>query len=408
MSGSPPLNKICDEVITQINKTGKNYDNIIVLGTLLVILRANEAAYDTFFNDAANAAIFTNLQSNIANVDAFEFVKQVLLHIPTPAVSGGTPAVSGGTPPSPGKDVKTNIQLKIQNGDNKNAIQIDFNNNDMLSTSGINADQTKLNLEQKFINLAQVFYECGFNGKVFGANFLPTNTVIVEKIINGEADATGTIRNGINPDIVLCRGVLNAIDQKDIDFKIHVIYCSGMTTSSRFNEKDFTALKNIKFETNNIPGTCKSGIKTYIEKNDGKTNHTVVFLDGLKRDFTQTDLDEILDLFDDGDNKSLDLITYDMTPITPSKTTSKTLKNIRVTQVIEEDWISSKPSVNDRIMFRGNGVKRYATMNMDDTGVFNASNVKTIQIDKALNREKKTQILDYILFSKLVVNIRSL
>ncbi len=378
MSAPPATKKICDEVISQIGKTVKNYDNIIVLGTLLVILRANEAAYDAFFNNAANAAnaaIFTDLQNNIDKVDAFEFVKQVLLN--------------SGAGDSPGKDVKTNIQLKIQNGDNKNAIQIDFNNNDMLSTSGINADQTKLNLEQKFINLAQVFYECGFNGKVFDANFLSGSAAIDKDIIN--------------TDIVKCQLALNAIAQKDIEFKIHVIYCSGITTFSRFNEKDFTALKNINFETNNIPGTCKSGIKTYIEKNEGKTKHTVVFLDGILN-FSQTDLDDILDLFDDGDNKSLDVIMYDMTPITPSKT----LKNIRVTQVIEEEWTTIKPKAENRIMFRGNGVKRYAIMNMDDAGAFNASNVKTIKIDKALNREKKTQILDYILFSKLVVNIRSL
>jgi hypothetical protein len=391
MSAPPATKKICDEVISQIGKTVKNYDNIIVLGTLLVILRANEAAYNTFFNNGANAAIFTNLQNNIGNVDAFEFVKQVLLN-------------SSNVGNSPGKDVKTNIQLKIQNGDNKNAIQIDFNNHDITNTAGFNPDQTKLNLEQKFINLAQVFYECGFNGKVFDATNLTNSKGIGAAIIDGTADATGKMVDGINPDIVKCQLALNAIANKDIEFKIHVIYCSGMLTYSRFNEKDFTALKNIKFQTNNIPGTCKSGIKTYIGENEGKTKHTVVFLDGLKRDFTQTDLDDILDLFDDDDNKSLDLITYDMPTITPSKT----LKNIRVTQVIEEVWTTGKPKAENRIMFRGNGVKRYATMNMDDTGAFNASNVKTIQIDKALNREKKTQILDYILFSKLVVDIRSL
>ena len=357
-----------------------SYDDTVVLGTLLVILRSNQTAYDTHFvtqnGTDTNLKILQNsadsknfFDPNAKNI--FGFVKEVLLK-----ESENPPNSSSITP---------EIELEIVNNENA-GIKIQFDNKATLgaTTGTFDKDATKSNFEKNFINLAQVFYECGFGTTVQKA--------VLTNQINSGLSAEIADLAFINSDIGFCKTILKNLKNKTT---LHVLYCNGATVRQRYNEKDFTNLPNVKFTTNKIPGRCISSIKDYVKKNKSAT-HTIVFLDGISF-LNTTEISDLNGVFSD---KFVDIIIYDsQLDRKDIQTTdlSSSPDNVKFTLIKKEDLgTTSQPSVKTS-MFRGTEIVEYEfTADVDG---------KVVKIGKDPDDSKVKEILDYYLFSKIVVHI---
>jgi hypothetical protein len=358
--------------MTELTLIDKDYDRYIILGTLWVIIKSNEPAYDAHFG--ANHPEFQDLIetknsiSRLKDGDAFGIVKKILLQ--TAAASGVAP------------DIPTVIILTIKNGDNRKAIQITFDNKANKST--YDKPGFIASFEQNFINLAQVFYECGFGG------------TITEGTLNG-APISNVVINAMNSQLGTMKTKLSEI-KKNLSKKIHLIYCSGAKSFSRFKSDDFEELNNIKFDTNFIPGRCVPGIVGYINKYT-RSNHTIVFLDEIVSTLVDADLEKFADLFEDTGDRSLDIIIYQKDNLASLNLINR--KNVSTTMIFLGKLDPGHKHV-ESIMFRGTDVKQY---NFDYEVVTPNSKIK---IPETLQKEDITDILEYFLFSKLVVNIRSI
>jgi hypothetical protein len=352
------------------------YDETVVLGTLLVILRSNETNYETHFASVVTGGSDTNLQilmnlettgknyfdPNAKNI--FGFVKEVLLKtIATPRNSSS---------------VTTEIELDIVNDGNE-GIKIKFDNKE--NTGAFDAIQTKTNFEKNFINLAQVFYECGFG------------TIVQEAVLTDQATSFSPAKiadlTEINSVIQFCKDKLTKlIDKKSL----HVIYCNGASVKQRFKEKDFNNLPNVKFTTNIVPGRCITSIKDYANKN-GAATHTIVFLDGISF-LNIIEINNLKDVvFQD---RFADIIIYDskIDRKDIEKTHLTDTDNIKFTLINKGD-IGTSTDVNTS-MFRGTEIVKY---------VFNVDNSDGVKIGKDPDDSTVKVILDYYLFSKIVVHI---
>lgn len=341
-----------------------NVDEIVTLGTLKSILVLNPD-YTSFYND-----YYKDLSGNYNTLadkgNGESLVKEILSYDAVAAAVG---------PVTDPKGIKTDISFSFT--DNKgNGFNMIFNND------------PPDNAFQNFTNAAQAFYESSFSATC-------------RYIHLTRPDLSG------NLNLTEVQTALN--NNSQISKTLDVIYCSGASSlGNMFGKNDFRDFKNVNFQLNYKGGSCVSEIKTKIINRPADSKYCVVFLQGI----SQLQEKEFTDLVTVLDGKYAKIIIYDSKLGTITKRENITITSSFLTSVNEnvEYIVINKGDLgsggNDKNfgMFRGSTFKKYKFKCLEDevTGTKN----KVITIDENLSNNEIKEILEYYLFSSIIVDIR--
>lgn len=315
-------------ILNKVN-IANNYDDFVILGTLYIILKTNNA-YDNFFKTNVSPdeyeKVFKNPDINIFT----DFVCKLLLK----------------------DDEEVNLtdkcsaittELKFDFTD----FSVEFDNK--ANTGKFNKEATKRSFVQKFVNLAQVFYEIQFSANMFKST------------------------NDFND---LSMEVNRLHNKKEKTFQV-VYYTDARTNNHKIKSKDFDELIDVNFETVSDHKILRK--KVIIPPIGSAVTHQIIILDHSK--MTDTQINEIIKL-----------VTIDTVIILVGKTatTNKSYVNIKTLNKLSSGNTATSQSFT---MCHGSKSKTYSFDAYIDGDSFECDNF--------------VSILPFIVFRNIVVYIKS-
>ena len=316
-------------ILDKVN-IANNYDDIVILGTLYIILKTNNE-YDNFFKKTIVSPdeyedVFKNPDINIFT----DFVCKLLLKdYEDQHLRGKCSAIT--------------TELKFDFTD----FSVEFDNK--ANTGTFNKDATKKSFVQKFVDLAQVFYEIQFSDDMFKSTH--------------DFSALSLEANRLQ-------------NKKEKTFQV-VYYTDAKTNNHKIQSKDFNELIDVNFETVSDHKILRK--KVIIPPIGSEVTHQIIILDHSK--MTDAQINEIIKL-----------VTIDTVIILVGKTatSAKSYVNIKTLNKLSSGNTATSQSFT---MCHGNKSKTYSFDAYIHGDSFECDNF--------------VSILPFIVFRNIVVYIKS-